>query len=221
MADVGLLDLDDPVLERAARANVAIVVEAARASSALRAAAIIDAAAEKAASTVAAISYYSRSSSLDRLERLRPSEEIETVLKLYYGKIRRSVAVERSFCDDDDVLGYRDSLKEVWVNLINNALQAMEYSGRLGLSTSREDEWVAVSISDSGPGIPEEIRGKIFTPFFTTKAPGEGTGIGLDICKRIVSRHGGTISFASGTGGTTFTVRLTAAPMDSPAEESR
>ena len=65
-----------------------------------------------------------------------------------------------------------------------------------------------MSFTDSGCGIPDEARSKIFTPFFTTKKPGEGTGLGLDICKRIVERHGGTIGFTSRPGMTTFWVRL-------------
>ncbi|MDA8427609.1 MAG: HAMP domain-containing sensor histidine kinase [Treponema sp.] len=111
-------------------------------------------------------------------------------------------------------MGYRDRLKEVWANLVDNALQAMGYKGRLGVSISREGDYVAVAISDTGPGIPEEVHDKIFTPFFTTKAPAEGTGLGLDICRRIVDRLGGSLSFESFPGGSTFTVRLRA--VDAP-----
>jgi signal transduction histidine kinase len=97
---------------------------------------------------------------------------------------------------------------------MNNALQAMEYRGTLEIETRREGGEIVVSFTDSGAGIPEEIRPKIFTPFFTTKPPGEGTGIGLDICKRIVERHGGSIGFDSRPGRTTFWVRLPAASVD-------
>jgi signal transduction histidine kinase len=204
-------DLEPEILACAARGSWSVIIAAGRAAAAVRSASIILEAAEKAARTVSALSNYSRSDGLDALELVRPAEDIEVVLALYYNGLKKSVVVERSYACEDPVRGYRDRLKEVWMNLISNALQAMDYKGRLGVSTSREGEWVVVSVSDTGPGVPEGIRDKIFTPFFTTKPPGEGTGLGLDICKRIVERHGGELSFLSGPEGSTFYVRLRAA----------
>jgi signal transduction histidine kinase len=86
----------------------------------------------------------------------------------------------------------------------------MEYSGELLIRTEVRDGSAVVSMTDSGPGIPDEIRSKIFQPFFTTKKHGEGIGLGLDICKRIVESHKGTISFESGPGRTEFIVNLPA-----------
>ena len=211
VASLGAFDLEGDIRSCVARGGWGVVVAAARAAATIKSASIILEAAEKAAGTVSALSNYSRSDGLDVLELIRPAEDIEVVLALYYNGLKRSVVVERSYDCADPVRGYRDRLKEVWMNLISNALQAMEYKGKLGVSTSREGDWVLVSISDTGLGIPEALRDKIFTPFFTTKAPGEGTGLGLDICKRIVERHGGELSFSSGPGGTTFRVKLRAA----------
>jgi Signal transduction histidine kinase len=191
------------------RLNAAELVRVAnRATELFRAAAISLSASEKAASTVGALSTYSQGAVLDTLEEIDPTEDIEAVLALYQGKIKRNVKVERSYGERGIVFGYRARLKEVWANLIDNALEAMDYKGTLGLATACEAGELVVSVSDTGTGIPKEYYDKIFTPFFTTKAPGEGTGLGLDICRRIIDRHGGAISFASGPQGSTFSVRL-------------
>ncbi|WP_051617065.1 sensor histidine kinase [Desulfonatronovibrio hydrogenovorans] len=101
-------------------------------------------------------------------------------------------------------------LRQVFFNLINNAMDAIQKDGEICITTSKnKDDSVAVSISDTGPGIPSENLLRIFDPFFTTKEPGKGTGLGLSICHGIIEKLGGTIFVASKVGhGTTFTVRL-------------
>jgi signal transduction histidine kinase len=102
-------------------------------------------------------------------------------------------------------------LTQVWTNLIHNALQAMDYSGTLTVALKKYGEYQVVVIRDSGQGIPEDILGKIFTPFFTTKKAGEGSGLGLDIVKKIVDKHNGKVEVASAVGeGTTFSVFIPA-----------
>jgi len=88
--------------------------------------------------------------------------------------------------------------------------------GNLKVKTSGEDGYVLVEIIDDGPGIPREAKGRIFEPFFTTKEIGEGTGLGLDIVRRIISGHGGEIRVDSKPGETSFKVRL---PVDGPRRE--
>ncbi|MCV5231756.1 ATP-binding protein, partial [Escherichia coli] len=91
--------------------------------------------------------------------------------------------------------------------LIDNAVQAMRGQGELTLATRRDGDAVVVEVTDTGPGIPPEIRPRIFDPFFTTKAPGEGTGLGLSISHGIVTqRHKGSITVESRPGRTTFRV---------------
>ena len=211
ISNLGAYDLEGRIVDCAARGSWGIVAAAEKAVETCRAAAMMVEASERAGQAVSALANYSRSEELDVLEPLSPAEDLEEVLTLNYGRIRDSVVVERNYACRDLVSGYRDRLKEVWMNLIVNALQAMDFRGRLGLSTEREGEWVVVSVSDSGPGIPADLVNKIFTPFFTTKAPGEGIGLGLDICRRIVERHGGGLSFDTGPGGSVFRVRLRAA----------
>jgi signal transduction histidine kinase len=99
-------------------------------------------------------------------------------------------------------------LNQVWTNLIDNALDAMEVNrnGRLSIKTKRDRDYVAVSVIDNGPGIPADIKNRIFEPFFTTKEIGKGTGLGLDVVSRIVRQHGGTIKVDSESGRTTFEV---------------
>jgi signal transduction histidine kinase len=99
-------------------------------------------------------------------------------------------------------------LNQVWTNLIDNALDAMEVNkkGRLEITTKRDKQYVQVSITDNGPGIPEEIKSRIFDPFFTTKEIGKGTGLGLDVVTRIVQQHEGNIKVNSEPGKTVFEV---------------
>ncbi len=100
-------------------------------------------------------------------------------------------------------------IKQVFLNLITNAAQAMPKGGTLSLRTFRLGDEVAISVSDTGQGIPAEIQDRIFEPFFTTKATGEGTGLGLSVSFGIVQEHGGRISVESRVGqGSTFTVWL-------------
>ncbi|MGH8837300.1 MAG: ATP-binding protein [Actinomycetes bacterium] len=106
-------------------------------------------------------------------------------------------------------------LNQVWTNLIDNAIHAMNGEGTLTIRTARDGDRVLVDIGDTGPGIPPELRQRVFEPFFTTKPVGEGTGLGLDICYRIVvNRHGGDIGLTSQPGDTHFQVRL---PIAEPA----
>jgi signal transduction histidine kinase len=108
------------------------------------------------------------------------------------------------------VPAYGAELNQVWTNLIDNAADAMGGTGRLVLRTLRDgDDAVVVEVQDEGPGIPEQVQPQVFSAFFTTKAPGQGSGLGLDGAKRIVEqRHGGRLWFTTGPGGTTSRVRL-------------
>ena len=106
-------------------------------------------------------------------------------------------------------------LNQVWTNIIENAIDAMQGQGELRVRTFREDHYVVVEIGDSGPGIPPEIRPYIFDPFFTTKGVGEGTGLGLNTVQTIVRKLGGNIQVTSKPGDTRFQVWLPfAAPPD-------
>jgi signal transduction histidine kinase len=117
-----------------------------------------------------------------------------------------------------ELLCYPGDLNQVWTNIIDNALQAMGGSGTLTLRTMGEGELVRVEICDDGPGIPEDDVDRIFTPFFTTKPFGEGTGLGLDLAWRIVvEKHRGNLRVESEPGNTRFIIVL---PLAAPAPEA-
>jgi two-component system, NtrC family, sensor kinase len=119
------------------------------------------------------------------------------------------IKLSRDYGDLPLVDCYAGQLNQMWMNLLANAAQAVSGGGEVRVSTRLDGERVAVSVSDTGPGIPAEHLNKVFDPFFTTKPVGEGTGLGLSITYGIVERHGGTISVESSEGfGTTFTVVL-------------
>ncbi len=136
-------------------------------------------------------------------------EGIETVLTLYQNKFNKGTDLICHFEDVPNLACWPDELVQVWMNLIHNALQAMDYQGTLTISLSKQDQNLVVTIADTGHGIPEAIRDKIFDVFFTTKPSGEGSGLGLDIVKKIINKHHGDIRFDSETDkGTCFTVTL-------------
>ena len=106
------------------------------------------------------------------------------------------------------VCAHGSELNQVWTNLIDNAVDAMNGKGELRIRTARELDRLLVEIADNGPGIPPEILDHIFEPFFTTKGLGNGTGLGLETVRRIVRKHGGEITVDSAPGATRFQVRL-------------
>jgi signal transduction histidine kinase len=121
----------------------------------------------------------------------------------------RDIDVEEELADDLPAIeAFGTELNQVWTNLIDNAVDAVDGQGRLVLRTRRDGDAVVVEVTDDGPGIPEDVQRRIFDPFFTTKEPGRGTGLGLDTVQRIVARHGGGIEIDSRPGETTFRVRL-------------
>ncbi len=137
-------------------------------------------------------------------------EGLDNTLILLRGRLKEGVQIVREYDPAlPHIQGYGSELNQVWTNLIDNAIDAMDGKGELVLRTRREGEWVIVEIQDSGSGIPDEHLGRIFDPFFTTKPVGKGTGLGLDISYNIVvEKHRGDISVNSRPGKTTFQVRL-------------
>jgi len=140
---------------------------------------------------------------------------LDSTLTILSYKIRKAgVTVQREFDRTlPRVCAWGSELNQAWTNLIDNALDAMSGNGadaprRLSVRTARETEGVLVEIGDTGSGIPKEIREKIFDPFFTTKGVGEGSGLGLDIVRRVMRKHRADIRLESTTGDTRFQVRL-------------
>jgi signal transduction histidine kinase len=137
-------------------------------------------------------------------------EGLDSTVTMMAGRLRPGISVRREYDRGlPRIEAYGSQLNQVWTNIVDNAVDAMEGRGELVLRTRQDGEWVVVEIEDSGPGIPEEVRPKLFDPFFTTKPPGRGTGLGLNISHNIVvGKHGGEISAESRPGRTVFRVRL-------------
>jgi signal transduction histidine kinase len=114
------------------------------------------------------------------------------------------------------VRGFGGELNQVWANLIDNAIDAAQESGRVEISASHKGAQVVVRVVDDGPGIPPDLRDQIFDPFYTTKPVGQGTGLGLDIARRLVRKHDGDMEIDSEPGRTEFRVSLPVA-IDGPA----
>lgn len=169
----------------------------------------IKTAVDRAAKIIFALKSYSHSGSSDDKIKANLIEGINTVLTIYHNQLKHGVTVEKSFEELPEVTCFPNELNQVWTNLIHNGLQAMNYKGTLSISAQKTDTHVVIGITDTGTGIPVEIREKIFNPFFTTKPAGEGTGLGLDIVTKIIDRHHGKIWFDTETGkGTTFYIEI-------------
>ena len=147
---------------------------------------------------------------------------IETTLTILGHKLREGrIEVVRDYDRELPRLEASGSeLNQVWTNLIDNAIDAIDGGGTIRIATRRADEAVEVEVADDGPGIPPEVQARLFEPFFTTKDVGQGTGLGLDIARRIVQAgHRGTIEVRSAPGDTRFIVRLPLQPDPAPAPE--
>ncbi|MFY7803034.1 MAG: response regulator [Limnoraphis robusta] len=178
-------------------------------SSVQRSANTIKTATDRAAKVVFALKTYARYDHLGNPIEANIIEGIETVLTLYQNYIKQGIDVIRDYPDSlPAILCYPDELNQVWTNLIHNALQAMNYQGTLTINVINQSDRVLIQITDNGGGISPEIQSKIFEPFFTTKPAGQGSGLGLDIVKKIIEKHKGTIEVKSVPRETTFTVCL-------------
>ncbi len=162
---------------------------------------------------VAAVRSYSQ---MDRAsaQRIDVREGVESTLTMLGHKLKGGVTIVRKYDDLPQIEAYAGELNQVWTNLVDNAVDAMDGAGTLTVRTRPDGDGVVVELADTGSGMPPEVVARAFEPFFTTKEVGKGTGLGLDIARRIVvERHGGVIEVDSPDGGgTTMRVRLPAKP---------
>jgi signal transduction histidine kinase len=168
---------------------------------------------ERINSIVRAMKAYSH---IDRAELQEVSihEGLDDTLTIMNYIFRGNVEVEKRYMAElPSSQGHPGELNQVWTNLLQNAYDAMEGGkGRIVVETGTEvihdRTYIAVRITDNGKGIPKEILPHIFDSFFTTKEKGKGSGLGLDICKRIIEKHQGSLEVSTAPGATTFTVLL-------------
>jgi signal transduction histidine kinase len=134
---------------------------------------------------------------------------IESTLVMLGHKLKNVTLVRAFDRTLPRIMAHGSELNQVWTNLIDNAIHAVNGTGKICVGTSLDHDQILVEIVDNGPGIPKEVQSHLFEPFFTTKSVGTGTGLGLVISNRIVGdRHGGEIEFESQPGETRFKVRL-------------
>ncbi|ETR72993.1 MAG: histidine kinase [Candidatus Magnetoglobus multicellularis str. Araruama] len=170
---------------------------------------IISTAIQRATKIVFALKNYAHFDPNDKMIKADVIQGIETVLTLYHNQLKQGIEIRREYENVPKLFCYADELNQVWTNLVHNAIHAMNLKGVLTINISSKNQKLIVSIKDTGKGIPSEIRNKIFNPFFTTKAMGEGSGLGLHIVKNIITKHQGTITFESEIDkGSCFVVSL-------------
>jgi signal transduction histidine kinase len=162
---------------------------------------------------VAAIRSYSQ---MDRasMQQINVTDGLDSTLVMLGHKLRAGITVVRDYgADVPRIEAYPGELNQVWTNLIDNAIDAIDGAGTLRLATRAEGNEVVIEIADTGPGMPPQVAARAFEAFYTTKDLGKGTGLGLDIAQRIVvERHGGTITIRSRPGETVLSVRIPARP---------
>ncbi|MGA8529912.1 MAG: ATP-binding protein [Acidobacteriaceae bacterium] len=140
-------------------------------------------------------------------------QSLDTTLTMLQSRMEK-VQIERRYEPNlPRIAAYARELNQVWMALLENALDAMQNRGKLTLSVHLSGEFLVTEIWDDGPGIPPEIQARIFEPFFTTKAPGSGLGLGLDTAQRTIRQHRGYIHVKSEPGSTCFEIRLPIEPL--------
>ena len=166
---------------------------------------------------IAAVKAYSNMDRAPRSQEIDLHEGIRSTLTMLSHRLRSKNAVLRTdfAADTPRVAGNPAELNQVWTNLLDNAIDAIDEGGEITVRTSRAAGRAVIAILDDGPGIPDEIKARIFEPFYTTKDVGEGTGLGLDVVRRIVERHMGDVAVESEPGRTSFEIRLP--PVDAAA----
>jgi len=163
----------------------------------------------RASRIVKALKNFSHKNIDDEMVYGKIADGIETVLVVYHSQIKREIILTKEYGGFDAILCHFDELNQVWTNIIQNAIQSMNYKGSLSIVILEDEQYQIVKISDTGIGMSQEVQEKIFEPFYTTKPIGEGTGLGLDIVNKIVKKHNGKIEVESKIGsGTTFTVYI-------------
>lgn len=174
---------------------------------------IIEKAVDKTSKIINALKNFSHNSSTSK-QRVDLLEGIETTITIYGNFFRKGIRLHKKYEATPLIECYPEKLIHVWTHLLSNSIHAVSEMGGDIMITVKElnqqdnGNRVSVHFEDNGNGIPEEMHEKIFEPFFTTKKSGEGTGLGLHICKQIISQHGGVISLQSSPGKTVFTVEL-------------
>lgn len=222
LVDMGVYDDLTPILPLLQLPEAEFVIQLAYNLSRLRInSQTIRLAVERASLVVIALKSYAHQSHSAEKTLAAVTDSLETVLTLYHNQLKHGIEVIREYEPVPTIYCYPDELCQIWTNLLQNAIQSMGGKGEITIQvqqrpSDRSGDCLVVSLRDNGPGIPPEILPRIFEPFFTTKQIGEGSGLGLDISRKIVDKHHGWIQVDSQPGRTEFQVWL---PISSSLKE--
>ena len=211
MIRLGITELEQlPPTPAGASLNEAstLLSAAAEAAELLGSVDLIGRSADKTRRIVSALRLFAHDADHDYGPGVAVGATIERAVQTYAPYLRPGVTLEVQLSDDGSVVGHPDELSLVWGNLLLNAIQAVGAEGQIRIESQREGHTLRVSIRDTGSGVAAEHLPRMFEPFFTTRARGEGSGLGLYVSKKIVENHGGRIALLSGPGATTVTVEL-------------
>lgn len=176
-------------------------------------AAIIESAIDKTSKIVTALKSFSNIST-SKKSHVNLIEGLETTITIYGNYFRKGIRLQKNYEDTLLLECYPERLIHVWTHLLSNSIHAVsDQSGEISITIEKDlvremKGKIKIYFQDNGIGIPEELHGRIFEPFFTTKKSGEGTGLGLHICKEIIHQHGGSIELESKPGRTVFMIEL-------------
>ncbi|ORC36841.1 hypothetical protein B4O97_04240 [Marispirochaeta aestuarii] len=208
LADMGLLNkLDDLLPYLAINRNREILAEVSDTVIIRRMIEVITESSAKASNVIEALRSYLTTTVFDTTKIIDVETDIKKVLTLMHNLLKHGISVKTEF-SGLLVQARADTLSNVWMNLIRNAVQVLNGSGEIVITTQEQDGRGIISVKDNGPGIPPEIQDRIFEPFFTTKNTMQGMGLGLDICRRIIESSQGKIWVESKPGETVFFVSL-------------
>jgi two-component system, NtrC family, sensor kinase len=217
LVDIGIYEQIDFILPLLQAAEAEFILQLAYNLARLRInSQTIRLAVERASLVVMALKSYAHQDHSGERVLAKITDGLETVLTLYQNQLKHGIDVTRHYADLPAILCYPDELCQIWTNLLQNAIQAMNCKGAIALHTEQQPsnrpehsgDCVVIRIIDNGPGIPPDIMPRIFEPFFTTKPIGEGSGLGLDLSKKIIKKHDGWIEVHSEPGNTEFQVWL-------------
>jgi signal transduction histidine kinase len=209
LVDMGIYQLDDTITPLLKHEDKELILDTAYSfAMQQKDSSNIVMAVDRVSKIIYSLKSYSRHNYTGEMTKANIIDGIETVLTLYHNQLKHDVEVIKNYDEIPDIYCYHDELNQIWTNLVHNSLQAMDNKGNLEISVSQESNYVVCRFTDSGKGIPQEIKDKIFQPFFTTKPAGEGSGLGLDIVKKIINKHDGQIDVDSEPGRTTFAVSI-------------
>jgi len=207
--DVGLVQWEaDDLVHLAGEAGRPLTALLGELAQARLASSLVGMAVVKAERVIGALRIYSRHDPAGEASPVPVADSVATVLTLLHNRLKGRIEVVSNLAPGLKARIHAERLDQLLTNLIGNAAAAMDGQGKLTLEAFAEGATAVIRVTDTGPGIPEHLQGRVFTPFFTTKKPGEGSGLGLSICQTIVQEAGGTLAFESSPGHTVFEARV-------------